>query len=352
MSGTEDLVKLDDSELIKGAKEIDMISDVGYKHLDYIKYMRNWASAAHPNQVEITGLKLIAWLQTCIKEVINLPNSIVTIEIGRLLKNLKEKQLGDSEIQALTSFVCNLSQEKVNSLSAGLFGIYSRGETEQFVRENIRKVFPVIWSRIDEAVKNDFDIKYARFAVNGDGEEAKYAKELLGLVNGQSYLPEQIRTTELDTVINQLYEAHNSSLNNFYKEPTFAYQLERLVGNNRIPKQLDNKYVYTLVDAFITNGNGICYDAEPIYIKLLKQFNQEQVTIAVFLFMNEHISSMLQFSLCEQKYRELIEIMEEKNTSPAVSEVIELIKEFRGLSNMRKDAMIKQKMVSYKTLIK
>ena len=248
----------------------------------------------------------------------------------------------------MTSFVCNLSQEKVNSLSAGLFGIYSRGETEQFVRENIRKVFPVIWSRIDEAVKNDFGIKYARFAVNGDGEEAKYAKELLGLVNGQSYLPEQIRTTELDTVINQLYEAHN----NFYKEPTFAYQLERLVGNNRIPKQLDNKYVYTLVDAFITNGNGICYDAEPIYIKLLKQFNQEQVTIAVFLFMNEHISSMLQFSLCEQKYRELIEIMEEKNTSPAVSEVIELIKEFRGLSNMRKDAMIKQKMVSYKTLIK
>lgn len=352
LSGTEDLVKLDDSELIKGAKEIDMISDIGYKHLDYIKYMRNWASAAHPNQVEITGLQLISWLQTCIKEVINLPNSIVTIEIGRLLKNLKEKQLGDSEIQALTSFVCNLSQEKVNSLSAGLFGIYSRGETEQFVRENIRKVFPVIWSRIDEAVKNDFGIKYARFAVNGDGEEAKYAKELLGLVNGQSYLPEQIRTTELDTVINQLYEAHNSSLNNFYKEPTFAYQLERLVGNNRIPKQLDNKYVYTLVDAFITNGNGICYDAEPIYIKLLKQFNQEQVTIAVFLFMNEHISSMLQFSLCEQKYRELIEIMEEKNTSPAVSEVIELIKEFRGLSNMRKDAMIKQKMVSYKTLIK
>lgn len=352
LSGVEDLVKLDDSELIKGAKEIDMISDIGYRHLDYIKYMRNWASAAHPNQVEITGLKLISWLQTCIKEVINLPNSNITIEIGRLLKNLKEKSLGDSEIQALTSFVCNLSQEKVNSLSAGLFGTYSRRETEQFVRENIRKVFPIIWDRIDEAVKNDFGIKYARFAVNGDGEEAKYARELLELVNGQSYLPEQIRTTELDTVINQLYEAHNSILNNFYKEPAFAYQLERLVGNNRIPKQLDNKYVYTLVDAFITNGNGVCYDAEPIYIKLIKQFNQEQITIAVFSFMNEHISSMLQFSLCEKKYRQLIEIMEEKNTSPAISEVIELIKNFKGLSNMRKDTMIKQKMASYKTLIK
>lgn len=351
LSGVEDLVKLDDSELIKGAKEIDMISDIGYRHLDYIKYMRNWASAAHPNQVELAGLQLISWLQTCIKEVINLPNSNITIEIGRLLKNLKEKSIGDSEIQVLTSFVGNLSQEKVNSFSAGLFGIYSRRETEQFVRENIRKVFSIIWDRIDEEVRNDFGIKYARFAVNGDGEEAKYARELLELVNGQSYLPDQIRTTELDAVINQLFEAHNSSLNNFYKEPTFAYQLERLVGKNKIPKQLNNKYVYTLVDAFITNGNGVCYDAEPIYIKLIKQFDQEQITIAIFSFMNEHISSMLQFPLCEKKFRELIDILEVQNTSSAVLEVIDLIKNFKGLGNMRKDTMIKQKMASYKMLI-
>ena len=59
LSGEEDLDKVDDSELILGAKEIDMISDVGYQHLAYIKYMRNWASAAHPNQTEVTGLQLI-----------------------------------------------------------------------------------------------------------------------------------------------------------------------------------------------------------------------------------------------------------------------------------------------------
>ena len=106
------------------------------------------------------------------------------------------------------------------------------------------------------------------------------------------------------------------------------------------------------INVFHGVDNGVCYDAEPIYIKLIRQFNQEQITIAVFSFMNEHISSMLQFSLCEKKYRQLIEIMEEKNTSPAISEVIELIKNFKGLSNMRKDTMIKQKMASYKTLIK
>ena len=49
--------------------------------LDNIKFMRNWASAAHPNQIELTGLQLISWLETCIKEVISLPLSNITIEI-------------------------------------------------------------------------------------------------------------------------------------------------------------------------------------------------------------------------------------------------------------------------------
>lgn len=48
-------VKLDDSELIQGADKIGLISDLGFRHLDYVKYMRNRASAAHPNQNQITG---------------------------------------------------------------------------------------------------------------------------------------------------------------------------------------------------------------------------------------------------------------------------------------------------------
>lgn len=61
----DDLVKINDSELIKAANEIGLISDLGFQHLDYVRYMRNWASAAHPNHNQITGLQLngngVAW---------------------------------------------------------------------------------------------------------------------------------------------------------------------------------------------------------------------------------------------------------------------------------------------------
>ena len=37
----EDLAKLTDAALIEGAYKIGLISEIGYHHLDYIRYMRN-----------------------------------------------------------------------------------------------------------------------------------------------------------------------------------------------------------------------------------------------------------------------------------------------------------------------
>lgn len=88
-SNLQDLVKLDDATLIEGALKIDLIGQIGYKHLDYIRYMRNWTSAAHPNQEDITGLKLVSWLETCIKEVIATPLSSIQVKINQLLGNIK-----------------------------------------------------------------------------------------------------------------------------------------------------------------------------------------------------------------------------------------------------------------------
>jgi hypothetical protein len=58
-STEEDLHELDDWTLIKASHDCGVISEVGYRHLDYIRTMRNWASAAHPNQAQITGFQLL-----------------------------------------------------------------------------------------------------------------------------------------------------------------------------------------------------------------------------------------------------------------------------------------------------
>jgi hypothetical protein len=96
-SSPEDMLKLDDATLIDGASKIGLISQIGFKHLDYIRYMRNWASAAHPNQAELTGLNLVSWLETCIKEVIATPVSNIQIRINQLLRNIKTQSIDFSD---------------------------------------------------------------------------------------------------------------------------------------------------------------------------------------------------------------------------------------------------------------
>ena len=69
----EDISKLTDEELLRGSLNIELISETGFRNIDLVKYMRNNASAAHPNQLEVTGLKLISMAEDCLKEVISTP---------------------------------------------------------------------------------------------------------------------------------------------------------------------------------------------------------------------------------------------------------------------------------------
>ena len=105
LNDESDLVKVDDYDLIKGAKEIGLISELGFKHLEFINYMRNWASAAHPNQNELTGLQLVSWLETCVREVISLPIPTLTIQIKQLLATIKTTTISDVDAQSIGIFL-------------------------------------------------------------------------------------------------------------------------------------------------------------------------------------------------------------------------------------------------------
>lgn len=327
-----DLSKITDSELIHGAKEIGLISEIGFRHLDYIKYMRNWASAAHPNQVEITGLQLIGWLETCIKEVISLPLSEITMEIKKLLVNIKSSSLNETEAKRIGLFFDGLTEEQVGNLLSGFFGLYVRKNSNVTIRENVKLLLPHLWIFSEEESKFSIGMKYGKLVANGDLEEEKLAKEFLEIVDGRSYIPIKILLTEIDTVIDQLLVSHRTS-NNFYSEPVIARELSRLVGlDNKdiIESPLREKYVYCLVECFITNAYGIAWNAEPIYMELLNQLDSTTALLAVLSITDSTINSMLQFQLCVTKYRELLSIMKKKITSKPALELVELIEEFKG----------------------
>ncbi len=111
-----------------------------------------------------------------------------------------------------------------------------------------------------------------------------------------------------------------------------------------IPSLINKEYVLAIVEVFLTNGNGTAWNAEPVYRSLIDLFDTNQAFLAVLAFSNDNITSRLQFKLCEQKYRELLELMNIKISMPALKELVEDIENFSGpIDALRKDSRIKQK---------
>ncbi len=349
-----DLDKIDDYDLIKGAKEIGLISDLGFKHLEYINSMRNWASAAHPNSSEITGLQLISWLETCIKEVITLPISNVSIRIKHLLQNVKTDTISKDNAQEIAIFTTTLTQEQINNLASGFFGIYVRLDTDSQTHQNINRLLPEIWGRVDEDIKQSFGLKYAHFAANSNQHEKKLARQFLQKVNGESYIPDELRAVEVDNTIDSLLSAHRG-FNNFYNEPPFARQLLRILGDPmKIPKIVEKKLIYSIVETFLTNGNGIAVNANEIYIDILSKLDAHQASIAALSFTEKSISSRLQFRISERKFKEMLEIVKPSITSPPVNDLINYIENnYKGqFQYLLHDKTVKTSLESLKTLLK
>jgi hypothetical protein len=333
LSSEQDLQRVDDIDLLRAAREIGLISSVGHAQLDHIRYMRNYASAAHPNEVELTGLQLAEWLETCIREVINLPYDPVTAEIGRLLRNVKQARLSRGEIDETAAFFDRLPGDRPDALAAGLFGLYTDPSSTPETVDNVRALWRELWRHVSEDARHGFGTKYARYVANADRTQAQAAGELLEIVSGQAYLPEPIRVARLADILDTLIAAHRG-YNNFYNEPSPARALEAFVGDREgVPKSIHAQYTSTLVDVFLSNGHGVANAADPIYRRLLERLDSEQAALALRAIRHSTIAIKLRYELCQKQWVALLEILEPKLARRSDRELLEAIRSYEGPLN-------------------
>lgn len=331
LRGADDLDKITDAELLQGAREIGLISDVGFQQLDNIRYMRNWASAAHPNQNELTGFQLTAWLETCINEVVALPVNTIVAHIARLLTNIRSSEMNQAEASQAAAFFDQLDRDRAGSLASGFFGIYVDEDSPEHARQNVRHLLPRLWAMLTEDVKQSFGVKYGQYAANGETGEADRARAFLTLVDAASYVPEALRAAEVQDAVQNLLTAHRASANNFHLEPTFARQLKSTVGSKgTVPDAIEAEYVRALVEVYLTNGHGTAYNAEPIYQKLIAQFTPRQASRALLSFIDPTIFSKLDRSLPQRKFEALLGLIEGKLTSPMAKDLLNGMRAFTG----------------------
>jgi hypothetical protein len=351
-SSLEDLDKVDEVQLLEGARKIELLTEKGYRQLDHIRYMLGYMQRESGNQSEVSGTELISWLEICIKEVITLEIPSDSIQAQILLRRIKEGILTQDNINDALAFISGMSVKYANVFAKGIFGLYLRQDTSPHIIMNIKAIMPSLWERIDGATKNEFATAYAIYSVNDDKEKAKLARAFISIVGGEEYLPDNVRGYEIKIAINQLLSMHRG-MNNFYNEPQFAKQLERLVGTRKIPTKIDRDYALGIVDVFLTNGNGVCWDGDVIYKRLINRFTERQAFIAVTSFQEERISNKLSRSISKGKFLEMLQIIRANASNPTLIDFIDDLLSYKGnYGNLSKETKIKRKIDNLRYLYK
>ena len=267
-----------------------------------------------------------------------------------MLANIKSNVVSLSDAREIASTFLDLTQHQANNLAAGFFGIYTHGDTATSVRQNIKNLLPFLWGRVDEATRQQFGIKYGKYTVNNDQDQKKLAREFLNIVSAQSYIPDNLRGAEIQIAVDNLLVAHRA-YGNFANEVPFARELARLIGTG-VPPQVVKDYVIAVVEVYLTNGNGVSWGGELIYLKLINQFTPDQSVWAMLSFNNDIIASKLQLPLCAEKFNSLLEIIKGKLVGEAALDLMRDIQSFSGpLSKMRDIPQIKRKIATFEKIM-
>ncbi len=322
---TADLDKLDDWQLVKGCRETGIITDIGFRHLDYIRDMRNHASAAHPNHNELTGLQLVAWLETCIKEVLGVEPAGPVVEVRRLLMSLRKETLTKANVPMIESALEELPPELSKSLLRSLTGMYCDPTLAATVRANVTLIASAVWAVTPDEGRYEAGMKHATLSANGEATKAKLARDFLDLVGGVTYLPADALAVEISTAIETLSAAHDG-WNNFHNEGAPAKALRAFIPDSGVvPKSVLMKYVKTITMCRIGNGYGVSWAASDTYDELIGLWTNDAARCFVRLVTDPETSSRLLLGSCAERYQEIATRLLEQVTSGPIKKALEAI---------------------------
>jgi hypothetical protein len=221
----EDLASLDDLTLIDACARVELLSDVNRERLRHVNYMRNHPSAAHPNQSDLTGQEITAWLSNCLRYAITAKPDHAVIVTKQLLTNIRSTLIPASDIPVIAADFNNFTSERIDDLLWTLFGLYVDPSQKTETRTNIANLAPYVWELASEDRKFQVGARHEHFIKQADQQRKIFADEFLVRVNGQQYRSEDVLAGELLDKLRGLLAAHNG-INNFYNEWPHAASLE------------------------------------------------------------------------------------------------------------------------------
>lgn len=347
LHSAEDLELIGEHDLLEICRNTELINNMVYTKLEYINYMRNHASLAHPNGNLMTGFELLSMLEICINNVINAKLNETNITLSRLLYNIRNNAIPNDDIDAIGNEFAKLSCNRADDLLWSFFGMYTDLKTNALTITNISKLSKYIWNVSSETMKFEIGARFGFFRKNGEVDKKERAQEFLMLVDGLKYKDEDSLVTELIQKLGILKSTH-FAWNNFYNEYPIVLTLESSIPSNGIiPKAAINLWVKVICLCYAGNGkgyrNGIDESAAIIYDKYISKFKESEIIEFLFLFSDLEFTTDLDKPIPDRRMREIAKRLINVSENTFINQALDCIVNGPTLKLCKMDTITKYK---------
>jgi hypothetical protein len=308
LSKEEDIEQVSEHDLLETCRRIGLLSDVNYQRLTHVNYMRNHASAAHPNGNDIDGHEMLGWLSVCLKHAITAKPDHSMIAVKQLLTNIRTTTIPSEDYPIIGKDFIKQPIERIDDFLWSIFGLYTIEKTTIETKQNISGIAPYIWNAASEDRKYEIGAKFGVFRKNGEVFRKGACQDFLNTVDGISYKDEDSLAGEIIEKLENLKSSHFAT-NNFYNEYPHAKALENsLPPNGVIPRASRSLWVKILSMCFVGNGlgfrEGVDEAALPYYVKHINNFTESEAVDFIKLFNDPEFSSQLTGRKPDKRVRE------------------------------------------------
>jgi len=346
----EDLEAISAYDLLEISRRIGLLTDLGFEQLKLANYLRNHASSAHPNENEISGIKMLSLLEDCLRYVITATPNLSVIQIKQLLDNIRKNIIPDEDFPVIGDHISNQPQERIDDFLLSIFGLYCDPRQDQHVKVNIEKLIPYVWNCALEDTKYQIGSKFGLYRKNGDIPRRNATQKVLELVSGLTYKDEDSLAAELTEKLQILRTVH-FEYNNFYNEYVHAKSIKDSIPRTGVPKSVRKMFVKIICICYCGNGkgykNGVDESAVLYYKEFIDNFTLDEIKEYVRLFKDNEFVVDLHTSKADDRMRKLAGDLKIKTTNVHVLKALDIIINFPrlSLSKVTNDS-------SYKTALK
>lgn len=325
----EDLSEVGDHDLLDVCRRIGLISDVNYKRLEHINYMRNHVSAAHPNEDEIDGFEMLSWLSSCLKHAITAKPDHSVISVKMLLDNIRNTSIPTDDFKIIGDDIARLQQERIDDFLWTIFGLFIDPKQTTSTKDNISGLAEFVWNASSEDRKFEIGARFGVYRKNAETTRKEATQEFLNAVKGLSYRDEDSLAGELIEKLEILKSVHFAP-NNFYNEYLHAKSLSQsLPTRGGFPRAARSLWVKVICLCYIGNGygykRGVDESALPYYARYIESFGEAEVVQFLLLMDDAEFTEAFTRPLADLRVRELARELKAKTGNVHIQKALDII---------------------------